>query len=329
MKQYYQSKKKSVNSPTRTVPSPKFSKTLGGSTSPTERDQRLADVGGAAGANMLRNYASKAGAEESKSLETEETETFTELDFDDNIQYVAEGFQKNQDHIDKLRERQNEPGSPKMSAAVRLPNQGAATSMLRTAAQNERRERFKSPSRILSGQDSDDDNDPDAVTHEGQMYRESGERKLKGYWYKLRNKDLYYYKKESDDKQKGMYTLSNVFIKAEEPEAYDDDGSMVYSFTLIFASKERRFYSLEKEAHDIWMDKLMAAIGYSNILTYYDIGESIGKGKFGRVKAGVHKKTGKQVAIKILKKKKMDPEDFELYKREVEILKICQHPNII
>jgi len=25
----------------------------------------------------------------------------------------------------------------------------------------------------------------------------------------------------------------------------------------------------------------------------------------------------------------MDPEDFELYKREVEILKICQHPNII
>lgn len=25
----------------------------------------------------------------------------------------------------------------------------------------------------------------------------------------------------------------------------------------------------------------------------------------------------------------MDPEDFELYKWEVEILKICQHPNII
>lgn len=47
------------------------------------------------------------------------------------------------------------------------------------------------------------------------------------------------------------------------------------------------------------------------------------------MKLGIHKKTGKKVAIKILKKKKMDPEDFELYKREVEILKICQHPNII
>jgi 5'-AMP-activated protein kinase catalytic alpha subunit len=49
-------------------------------------------------------------------------------------------------------------------------------------------------------------------------------------------------------------------------------------------------------------------------LEYYDLQESIGKGKFGRVKLGVHKKTGKKVAIKILKKKKMDPEDFELYK---------------
>ena len=202
--------------------------------------------------------------------------------------------------------------------------------MLKAAAQNERRERFKSPSRILSGQDSDEESgSSDAVTHEGQMYRESGERKLKGYWYKLWNKDLYYYKKETDDEHKGLYTLSNVFIKEEEPEAYDDEGSMVYSFTLIFASKERWFYSLEKSVHDLWLEKLMAAIGYSNIVSYYDIGESIGKGKFGWVKAGVHKKTGKQVAIKILKKKKMDPEDFELYKREVEILKICQHPNII
>ena len=30
----------------------------------------------------------------------------------------------------------------------------------------------------------------------------------------------------------------------------------------------------------------------------------------------------KKVAVKILKKKKMDTEDFELYRREVEILKI-------
>ncbi len=62
------------------------------------------------------------------------------------------------------------------------------------------------------------------------------------------------------------------------------------------------------------MQKLQLAIGYQDILGHYEIKDSIGKGKFGRVKLGIHKKTGKKVAIKILKKKKMDPEDFELYK---------------
>jgi serine/threonine protein kinase len=77
------------------------------------------------------------------------------------------------------------------------------------------------------------------------------------------------------------------------------------------------------------MEKLKLAIGYYSITSFYDIGVAIGKGKFGRVKLATHKKTNKKVAVKILKKKKMDAEDFELYKREVEILKICQHPNII
>lgn len=44
------------------------------------------------------------------------------------------------------------------------------------------------------------------------MHRESGERKLKGYWYKLQNQDLYFFKKQTDEKQKGMYALSNVFM---------------------------------------------------------------------------------------------------------------------
>jgi hypothetical protein len=34
-----------------------------------------------------------------------------------------------------------------------------------------------------------------------------------------------------------MYALSNVFMREEKPEPYEND--FVYSFTLIFASKER------------------------------------------------------------------------------------------
>jgi serine/threonine protein kinase len=38
---------------------------------------------------------------------------------------------------------------------------------------------------------------------------------------------------------------------------------------------------------------------------FYDIKETLGKGKFGLVKAATHKKTGKKVAVKVMSKKEM------------------------
>jgi serine/threonine protein kinase len=47
------------------------------------------------------------------------------------------------------------------------------------------------------------------------------------------------------------------------------------------------------------------------------------------VKLGLHLKTKKKVAIKVIKKKNMSLKELELQKREIEVLKICQHPNVI
>ena len=47
------------------------------------------------------------------------------------------------------------------------------------------------------------------------------------------------------------------------------------------------------------------------------------------VQLGVHLKTQKLVAVKILKKAAMSPEETSLIRVEIEILKLCQHPNII
>jgi 5'-AMP-activated protein kinase, catalytic alpha subunit len=47
------------------------------------------------------------------------------------------------------------------------------------------------------------------------------------------------------------------------------------------------------------------------------------------VKTGIHKKTSKKVAVKVMSKKEMTPQDLELQRREIEILKMCQHPHII
>jgi serine/threonine protein kinase len=62
----------------------------------------------------------------------------------------------------------------------------------------------------------------------------------------------------------------------------------------------------------------------------YTIGKTIGEGTFGKVKLGFHNMTGEKVAIKILEKKRIiDVADIERVSREIHILKLIRHPNIV
>lgn len=59
-------------------------------------------------------------------------------------------------------------------------------------------------------------------------------------------------------------------------------------------------------------------------------GRSLGQGTFGKVRLGTHLITGEKVAIKILEKDKIkDQSDVERVTREIHILKIVRHPNVI
>jgi len=108
-----------------------------------------------------------------------------------------------------------------------------------------------------------------------------------------------------------------------------EDSSIMYPFMLIFPNKRRIYYLDNKEMRDKWVEKIKLAIGYANLHDFYDLKESLGKGKYGLVKRGVHKKSSREVAVKIVKKKELSLKDIELLKREIEVLKVCQHPNII
>ena len=63
----------------------------------------------------------------------------------------------------------------------------------------------------------------------------------------------------------------------------------------------------------------------------YKLGEEIGSGAFGKVILGLHIITGEKVAIKILDKLILSqtPEDYELVKQELSILKIVKHKYIV
>jgi len=62
----------------------------------------------------------------------------------------------------------------------------------------------------------------------------------------------------------------------------------------------------------------------------YYMGKTIGEGTFGKVKLGTHSLTGEKVAIKILEKERIkDTADVERVAREIHILQLIRHPNII
>ncbi|SAL98954.1 hypothetical protein [Absidia glauca] len=63
----------------------------------------------------------------------------------------------------------------------------------------------------------------------------------------------------------------------------------------------------------------------------YWLGKTLGKGSSGRVKLGVHKVTGQKVAVKIISKShlKSNASVEKSIKREIAVMKLIKHPNII
>lgn len=66
----------------------------------------------------------------------------------------------------------------------------------------------------------------------------------------------------------------------------------------------------------------------TRIGSYY-IDKTIGEGRYGKVKLARHKKTGKKVAIKIIDKSKMTELDMFRIQRELKVLTVLDHPNIV
>lgn len=61
----------------------------------------------------------------------------------------------------------------------------------------------------------------------------------------------------------------------------------------------------------------------------YRLVKTIGKGNFARVMLARHILTNNEVAIKIIDKTQLNPNSLEKLFREVSIMKILQHPNIV
>ena len=104
----------------------------------------------------------------------------------------------------------------------------------------------------------------------------------------------------------------------------------MYVFSLLFNKKKRYFLTENQEEYNSWVRTIRKVIGYSNLNDDYEfLEETLGKGKYGIVRLGIHKSLNKKVAIKIIAKDQLSENASLLIRNEIEILKISQHRNIV
>ena len=176
-----------------------------------------------------------------------------------------------------------------------------------------------------------EDNINNNINYENWVYKITESGKLRKFFLVLVNKDTYYYKTEKKTDFVGMHNLSGCFVQECTEKKIIDDKEY-YSFEIFCKnkSKTRKYYTSTEEICEKFVEKIKQAIGYVKFSDLYEMKEVIGKGKFGVVNLGIHKKTGQQVAIKILNKENIKTaEDKELVRIEIGILKLCHHPNIV
>jgi serine/threonine protein kinase len=68
---------------------------------------------------------------------------------------------------------------------------------------------------------------------------------------------------------------------------------------------------------------------HEDVRDYYEFGREIGRGGFSVVVEGAKKGTSERFAIKCIKKANVERDDIKLLRREIQIMKQVDHPNIL
>ena len=165
------------------------------------------------------------------------------------------------------------------------------------------------------------------VYYEGYLYKISKTNKLIQRFFRLIGRDFYFFKNDNSNKFEGLHSICDCFIKENENKIIENED--FYSFSIIYPFCVKNYYLKDHSQYKIWINKLKSAINHFSITDSFEIKEKIGKGKFAIVKLGIHKITKRKVAIKEVKKTGLTIDQLNLIKTEIEIMKICQHPNII
>lgn len=145
-----------------------------------------------------------------------------------------------------------------------------------------------------------------------------GGQDWKSKFFIIRDNFLLYFKNDSANKPEGVIPLEGVDIVL----------SKEYQNCLEVATASRRYHLRAKNDEDIslWFKKLQEASKLT-VETLYEMKATLGQGTFATVKRATERSSGKDFAIKIIKKDNIDQRDNIM--TEITILKNVSHDNII
>jgi len=139
------------------------------------------------------------------------------------------------------------------------------------------------------------------------------------YYFDLTRKAFYYYKLQDRSRVKGVILLTDLFVV---PVASVQFELRNFNFTYIFEAGS------EVERDD-WVNRIQAETRYRWFDDYYETGELLGSGGYGQVLKAKDRSTGKACAVKIISKEAMDSKGEVRIRREIDILRVINHDNLL
>jgi len=170
--------------------------------------------------------------------------------------------------------------------------------------------------------------------------------KLKNFiarYYVIREKFLYTFKRENDEFPINVMFIAGWFIDAVDdhhrdkgwygvelmPPNSDVLDSDDESTRISNRAKGKVLYAKSAAERDEWVGALQVAARTISIRRHYEIGRTLGKGHFSVVHLGTHRETGKQCAVKIVEKSRIDAREKMSLRNEIAMMRLVDHPVII
>eukprot|EP00347_Sterkiella_histriomuscorum_P022912 403336686 len=174
----------------------------------------------------------------------------------------------------------------------------------------------------------EEDDDAFVEIIKGEVLIRCSDDTFKPIWISIFGKEIYFHLNNDDKGHETMVSVVGVFVKESTPEKYSEN-KYLFPIKMSFPGhKQRTIYLKDMETREYWMSIFNKVLKTKSVHQFFSIQERLGEGRYGQVRKAVNRITGEEVAVKILKKKVEDLEDLQLQLQEIEILKVCSHPNI-